>query len=154
MKYGIFTHRREREALEDQRSALAEQRYVLMEQRVVDAERLGRESAEAISHLLRDLIRQIVDLRKEVRQIDTRTSELLAQEQRRFNTLLQQFVNLAARQSHSPTVQQSDSPTVGRSDPLANLNLFDDLPLGNEKGYKTEELELDGMYMETKPETE
>ena len=98
----------------------------------------GHEKQEGI---LKNLLLQFIEIRKQLSGINYRMDEMMKREQQRFDTLLQQFINLAA-QKNAPL-----SPGIP-PDPLASLGLFEEVPVGDKSGYNSAELSLGAEYAE------
>ena len=95
------------------------------------------------NQLLSALMVQIDNLHREVNLLIAKMGEIQDREQRRYDELLKQFVNLAAVTNRQPMPNQNP-------DSIGALGLFEEVPLGNEKGYTEEELTLGGAYQENK----
>ena len=100
------------------------------------------DAIESVSRLFATLITQIGEVRSELIRANERFDAMTKDEHRRFDQLLQQFINLAA-QKNAPL-----SPGIPL-DPLASLGLFEEVPVGDKSGYGSAELSLGAEYAES-----
>ena len=84
---------------------------------------------------------ELVRINKTVSHLKQEIEELRTDERKRFDDLIKTTLQISLQQKQAAPVQQMANHLVG-------LGMFDEVPIGNEEGYKQIELDFDAWYNE------
>ena len=91
---------------------------------------------------LQAILIELVRVNTHVNKLEKQVEELRSDERKRFDDLIKVTLQMSLQQRAQP------APTQQLANHLVGLGMFDEVPIGNEEGYRPVELELDTWYNE------